>query len=257
MDTTQQRFEQIELRLEEISQNLNGLQDLMLYLKSSLESVMQREEEKSYITRLTLKTNKYVSKFLEERSTRCKVWEWCTRRVEKATSLILHSFMEEGSRSAIAQTDYHINSALQYHKNAECVDYTCCDEDCFRNVIETFETLKDLLQTFQESTTFNSRDIVLSSPTRIEQMPVMEVCDLLKPLANESRLKILKELGKGSKNYATIERRVGIKGGHLQFHLNILLKAKYISKEKTYGNYLITRWGLKALRLSFELCESI
>jgi len=46
-----------------------------------------------------------------------------------------------------------------------------------------------------------------------------------------------------------------VKGSHLQFHLNNLVQAGYVTQEKPQGKYLITTKGLKALRFSYELSE--
>ncbi|MEX2725536.1 MAG: winged helix-turn-helix domain-containing protein, partial [Candidatus Freyarchaeota archaeon] len=84
-----------------------------------------------------------------------------------------------------------------------------------------------------------------------------EICELLAPLSNVTRLKILKNLEKGGRNFAQLERQIGIRGGHLQFHLNNLIQAGYVNQEKPQGKYLITIRGLKALRFSYALREAV
>jgi predicted transcriptional regulator len=57
-----------------------------------------------------------------------------------------------------------------------------------------------------------------------------EICVLLAPLSHEMRLKILKGIGKGGKNYAQLEHQIGLKSDHLQFHLNILIRPGYVTQ---------------------------
>jgi DNA-binding transcriptional ArsR family regulator len=247
----EKRISKIDKKLEEINKNITTLQDSILSMKTTLETVTRREVEKDCLTQLTSKTNENMSKFLKERPSNCSMEDWCTRRVERATSMILRAFMEQGTRSAIEQVKYHVESATRHAKEIKCPD-----EECFKNAINTFKTLEELIEGTTEVSAKFTKD--LYTPKRwlvFEDVKEEEICNLLAPLSHATRLKILKNLGKGGKNYAQLERQIGVKGGHLQFHLNNLIQAGYVTQEKPQGKYLITIKGLKALRFSYELSE--
>ena len=78
---------------------------------------------------------------------------------------------------------------------------------------------------------------------------------LLSVLGNENRLKILKELSKGKNYYTNLERTLGLKGGHFNFHFTQLKDAKFIIINEKDKSYHITPKGLKALKMVLELAK--
>ncbi|MFW9980077.1 MAG: winged helix-turn-helix domain-containing protein [Candidatus Thorarchaeota archaeon] len=251
------RLEKIEIQLESLSGEVRGLQDSILFLKSSLDPVIQTEKEKSFVAQFKLHSGRQMSKFLDRRTNNCELWDWCSRRVERATSLILQAFIEEGPASAIQEADFHIQSVISMKKDdLQCLDAQECNEDCCNNIVSTFESLKELLEAYLDRPIERSAAKEISKKD-LSHLSSEQMTNLLKPLSNRVRLEILKELGKGGKHYTTIERKLGIKGGHLQYHLDSLLDAGYISKDRSFGNYHLTRQGLRILHTIFQLQEAI
>jgi len=249
----EKRISKIDERLEEINKNIVALQDSVLSMKTALETVTRREVEKECLAQLTSKTNENMSKFLKERPLKCSIMDRCTRQVERATSTILRAFMEQGTRSAMEQAKYYVEAATRHAKEIECPD-----GKCYKNAVDTFKTLEELIESATEASAKFAKN--LYTPKRwpgFEEVREEEICNLLAPLSHVIRLKILKNLGKGGKNYAQLERQIGVKGGHLQFHLNNLIQAGYVTQEEPQGKYLITMKGLKALRFSYELSEAL
>jgi DNA-binding transcriptional ArsR family regulator len=250
MTDIEKRIMKIDKRLEEIRKNITTLQDTILSMRTALETVTRREVEKECSAELTLKTNENVDKFLKERPSNCSIMDQCGRRVEKATSMILRAYMEQGTKTAMEQAKTHVEAATKLYEKIKCPD-----DQCFKNAINTFKTLEELLATTEASRKF-TKD--LYTPKRwpgSEEVKEEEICNLLAPLSHVIRLKILKNLEKGGKNYAQLERQIGVKSGHLQFHLNNLTQAGYVTQEKPQGKYLITMKGLKALKFSYELSQ--
>jgi prefoldin subunit 5 len=87
----EKRISKIDKRLEEIGKSITTLQDSILSMKTTLETVTRREVEKECLADLTLKTNENVDKFLEERPSNCSIMDRCGRRVERATYTILRA----------------------------------------------------------------------------------------------------------------------------------------------------------------------
>lgn len=253
MSNEKKRVSEIDEKLEEINKNITNLQELILYMKTTFETVTMREVEKECLARLTLKTNENMDKFLKERPSECKIRDWCTRQVERATYMVIRAFMDQGISSAMAQVKFWVDAVTRHSKEIECHD-----ESCFKNAMNAFKTLEDLIENSKEVSEKFTKD--LYSPkgwSSFEEIKEEEICDLLAPLSNVTRLKILKNLGKGGKNFAQLERQIGIKGGHLQFHLNNLTQAGYVAQEKPQGKYLITMRGLKALKFLYQLREAV
>jgi DNA-binding transcriptional ArsR family regulator len=72
---------------------------------------------------------------------------------------------------------------------------------------------------------------------------------MLKPLANEERLKILQALYTEGKYFTDMVDLTGLEHSPLRFHLSSLIDAGYAEQERYRGRYLITVYGKIALRL--------
>jgi DNA-binding HxlR family transcriptional regulator len=72
--------------------------------------------------------------------------------------------------------------------------------------------------------------------------------NLLEPLANPVRLRILLSLYGGKKNFSKLSGEMELKGGHLIFHLKKLLDAKLVTQEDNKGDYIITPKGVDAAK---------
>ncbi len=73
--------------------------------------------------------------------------------------------------------------------------------------------------------------------------------EILKPLANNERLKILQALYSGGKYFTDLVEVTGLEHSPLRFHLSSLMDAGYAEQERYRGRYLITVQGKIALRL--------
>jgi DNA-binding transcriptional ArsR family regulator len=132
----------------------------------------------------------------------------------------------------------------------------CPNNECLKNATNIFILLKDLINTSNElSRKYSEELIVLEQTSLLEFENEEEINNMLRPLSNVLRLKILKNLSKGGKFYSQLEEAIGIKAGHLLFHIEKLIKAKYVKQEDK--KYLITLNGLKALRFLHGLKEEL
>jgi DNA-binding transcriptional ArsR family regulator len=73
--------------------------------------------------------------------------------------------------------------------------------------------------------------------------------EILKPLANNERLKILQALYSEGKYFTDLVEVTGLEHSPLRFHLSSLIDASYAEQERYRGRYLITVHGKIALRL--------
>ncbi|MBU7031621.1 MAG: winged helix-turn-helix transcriptional regulator [Theionarchaea archaeon] len=73
--------------------------------------------------------------------------------------------------------------------------------------------------------------------------------NILKPLANAERLKLLQGLYEEGKYFTDLVEITGLEHSPLRFHLSSLMEAGYAEQERSRGRYLITVYGKIALRL--------
>ena len=129
----------------------------------------------------------------------------------------------------------------------------CRDSDYLENAKNIALALKKLLDVSDQKKNDDFKNLLNREyKFQLSKGDEKRESTLMAALANETRIKILKELSKGSMLYTQLERKLGLKGGHFHFHLNNLIKVKYIIQDKEYGTYLITTMGLKALKFLFE-----
>ena len=242
----------IDERLKEMNEDIRTLQDSVSSTRTALERVIKREVQKYCSSQQTLKSNGNTNESLREISPESSTSEdEYTKSVEIATYKIIRAFMEQGTMSAMEQVRYHVEAATRHFNET-----TCPDDKCFKSAIDTFRTLEELIDAATEVSAKFTND--LYSPRKwlsFDDVREEEMCNLLAPLSHVIRLKILKDLGKSGKNYSQLERQVGAKGGHLQFHLNNLIQAGYVAQQRHQGKYLITRNGLIALKFIYELSK--
>ncbi len=72
--------------------------------------------------------------------------------------------------------------------------------------------------------------------------------NVLEPLANTARLKIVLSLCEGEKSFSKLNQLTGLKGGHLIFHLKKLSDAGLIAQEDNKGDYITTQRGIEAAK---------
>ncbi|MFX0072845.1 MAG: winged helix-turn-helix domain-containing protein [Candidatus Hermodarchaeota archaeon] len=240
----------IEIKLEEFSKNITFLQDLALTTKIKLDDLAKNIIEKNFLSEITQKTEKDLVFFLDNRPANCKILDSCTVMIEKATIKVLRTYIDKGALTADKLVDKYIEFSTKPN-----VVSVCPNENCFNIVLNLFKTLKELLHSAKQFELKNISDIYKDGKFLDKLEESEGESDLISPLSNEKRIKILKILSKGSLYYNQIEDNVGIKGGPFHFHLKKLLDANFIKQTEEKGPYSITFKGLKALKFLFDFKE--
>ncbi len=80
---------------------------------------------------------------------------------------------------------------------------------------------------------------------------------ILGPLASAVRVRILQHLSVEDEGLATLGRALGMKKGHLQFHLRVLIEAGHIVYDRKSHMYSVSGRGERALRGVEGLVESL
>ncbi len=110
------------------------------------------------------------------------------------------------------------------------------EEEAARGVQEITADLRKLLSEQKKYTEYTEFDSEKAS-------------EVLKPLANAERLKILQALYSEGKYFTDMVELTGLEHSPLRFHLSSLIDAGYAEQERYRGRYLITVHGKIALRL--------
>jgi hypothetical protein len=242
----------IDEKLEEINNNIMFLKDLILYTSTSLEIVAQNENKRDYLSESKPIIDNKVDKFLKKRVSSCDMRDWCAGHVDKVVSKVLHTYIKQGTQPASKKIKNYLKTANKY------LEQKICDINCLENVVNVYKTLDNLIENSRKIPLKNNKNYNMrKNISDFKDFKEEEICNLLTPLSNATRLQILKTLGISGKNFAELERHLGRNGGHLQFHLNNLIQAEYITQEKPKGKYTISLKGIKVLRFLFELKENL
>lgn len=225
----------INAKIEELSRKIDLLQDLVLTLSTLLE-VNQGNEQN--LAELKTLTSAEIERIKKSSPKDCKLKNFCMEKVNKATSKVIKTFAEKGTEGALAEVRRH-KEAVKKHLNSA----VCPDRECMEKMVETFATLERMISVRSFSV----------GNVRMDEIDEERAAAILNPISNPTRIRILKVLAKGKKSYAELERLIGIKGGHLQFHLRNLIRAGYVTQEKPQGKYVLTHIGLKILKMLNEI----
>jgi DNA-binding transcriptional ArsR family regulator len=125
----------------------------------------------------------------------------------------------------------------------------CLDQDCSATAAESIGRVKAILGAYR-----GLRDRLGSEPegpakgegpAEAPRPEDMEAA--LAPLSNAWRLKILVMLSGSERSLSGISRALGMRTGHLQFHIRKLRDAGYISLDRKRRTYSLTAKGQRAL----------
>ena len=120
-----------------------------------------------------------------------------------------------------------------------------------KEYLEVSENLTDPVKRGAGSLLGPSRSFasISLSPTAAES--------ILSPLANAWRIDILLRLAREDENLTDISTALGLKKGHLQFHLTRLLESGYIRYDRKTRLYSITSQGIIALDEITKMVERL
>jgi DNA-binding transcriptional ArsR family regulator len=251
MDNSDDTLSKISDQLEKLDTKFNFLQDMLFTMRNELELIKKSTIRENYLSKITKVADTNLTNFLDNRPKDCKILDYCTTLIEKSVFRVLSILMEEGEESALNKIEKYIKFSESNTASKECPD-----SECLKNAIDTFKLLKDLIIDSKELSLKFLEELSLNDQqSDFEEVNENKLNNLLTPLSNVVRLKILKNLSKGGKFYSQLEEATGIKAGHLLFHIEKLKEAKYVIQENK--KYLITIKGRKALNLISGLSREL
>jgi DNA-binding transcriptional ArsR family regulator len=231
----------------EIEKKLTTLQDLILKLKVDFDLITRNQVNHDINTNII----DSIKGFLDKRPQECEVLNECTNVVQKGVMKILRVLSEEGLDQANELIEHYFSEYNNYFENG-----LCHNNSCLESSLTTLTTLKDYINRSDQKSNLKFKDLLrLHSEYELSEGNEERESKLMSVLGNETRIKILKELSKGGSYYTQLERTLGIRGGHFNFHLKELKDAKFIEASETDKSYHITPRGLQALSMIFEISK--
>ncbi|MGD6852259.1 MAG: winged helix-turn-helix domain-containing protein [Candidatus Bathyarchaeia archaeon] len=167
-----------------------------------------------------------------------KCYEKCKNIIESNAKAVKLS-----SKEAIEDMEQKIVDNQQMIEKTK--GYPC--EDCFQNFDKILRREKRAY-----------KEIVLverpQSSTDGEALNISFLIEVwLEPLSSDARLRILDRVYHGKRSFSELSRDLGLKAGHLVFHLRKLTAAKLITQEASKGDYILTDRGLRVIKKMLSL----
>lgn len=134
-----------------------------------------------------------------------------------------------------------MRSELQNLRREHALKDEC--RHCFDEAELLFEKQIQLLKSFS---IYNDTEHEFQEILKIPEETIND--EILEPLANVKRLKILKSLLIKERTFSELMQLTGLQGGNLLFHLQKLLDAGIIIQRHERGDYMITEKGYKILK---------
>ena len=233
MENNEKFYQTIDEKFNILYKKMNTLQDIVLRMKTEFDLLSKSEIANESITELTFSAENNLNGFIDERPKTCKVLDECTTLIEKGTFRVINIFIKKGSIPAIKLLEKYISLTDNYFESGKCPDSIC-----IKKASKVFEDILNIIK----SSDIESQNRTKALFRKLEEISNVEgnekeESELLSPLSNEIRLKLLKILNRGSTFYTQLEREIGKKGGPFKFHLNKLIGAGYVTKEEESWNW--------------------
>lgn len=134
----------------------------------------------------------------------------------------------------------------------------CMDGSCSKEAVETLHRVKAILSIYHNlAERLGHHRSEGFPPEPSSEVSPEDTEEVLAPLANAWRVKVLRALRSGERSLTDIGRSVSLRTGHLQFHLRALIEAGYVKADRRRHLYSITARGSTALRGAEDLASQL
>jgi|GEM_PF-2131256 len=229
--------QEMTARLNDLDQEIRNLGQVMLRLRyDDLKATFCEQMKKAVEDYSLLRLHPDVD--LATAATRCPNREECgprLRTVVTAAAKALREDRPDEAMSLLEETEELIRS-----DRTPCHDQGCTASAII--VLERARTAVELFEAMRERLSLPS-----SPPSAPLRTSPQEAAASLDPLSHPKRLEILELLARGERSFTEIGQAVGLKTGHLQFHLRPLLEHRLVEGKGRGRTYRLTVKGEQAL----------
>ncbi|OUJ18857.1 Transcriptional regulator containing HTH domain ArsR family [Methanonatronarchaeum thermophilum] len=241
------QLENIEKEITEIKKEIQA------YRKRTRNDIRQIFHEilsEKCIAPIANKRNHEINQILELKLPKeCDLNEMCIKEFSNAFEELYNEFKEQ----KIQKIKKISNKKKKELKTLEKeMPYQKC-EKCFKMVLNTVEEEVQFIEQLCID------EIQTNITPKEEDIDKEIVEEIISPLSNKARLKILSTLADDSKSFSQLSEIVKLEGGNLMFHLNQLREKEFIVQKHKGGEYWITTKGkrvISGLRLISKTCKN-
>ncbi len=233
-------LQELKQEIKNLRIELNRLEDSVLKERiKSVEDALTQNRLLLYAGQLQDELDEDIQKIPDAK---CKNHDHCLELFKKMATENLQIIKNLKIKEAINDLDTKIEKmeqVIQKAKGSPC-------EVCHKDFQKKLRREKRAFQTIVLVEKTENKD---NKELNIDRL----VEEVLEPLANSARLKILISTFEGRKSFSKIAQITGLKGGHLLFHIKKLLDAGLVVQENNKGDYIITQKGVGVVKKIFVL----
>ena len=238
----------------EIQQQLEALTAEVRLLSNSFTQLRQDDLRMVFGEQIRPILLERVDRFFNEEKKNSEVG--CCEKIKPllvaAVNGTVDSFQEKGREEAsrvIDECEVSLAKILRTERNSALQTF----------VSALVRQMRDYLVLFDQVShqRISHKNTIAPLAVKTEDLSPLEAESVLSPLANSWRMKVLKILSEDDESLAGISKVLGLKKGHLQFHLKCLIEARFIGYNRKSRLYSITDRGAVALDGVTRLVERL
>ena len=229
-----------------------SIEDLKAEIDSLSRTVLDFRYEdfkRVVLTQIQFTISEYYNRFLSLRMERmdcmppCRTRKRCKGKLRDLFDDMTSDFLRDDFDSPIIKLE-------GMEGDIEEGSTSCGSEECKTDTLEMIRDIKMLIilaEQIRERIEGAGNDHPMEHLREKETIAPDEISHLIYPLSHPARISILRELDRREMAFTDISRHLGMRTGHLQFHLKPLLQERYVYKIRNRGDYSITPRGRLAL----------
>lgn len=236
-ETTTKALHELTQEVGNLKTELSRIESVILKERlSAVEAALSQNRLMQYADLVNEEASEDIDRLL---NTDCEKRTKCHEYFKTQLTETLSIAKSNGSKEALAELDAKINQAESQVKKAKGTQCESC-QTRFQKKLKREKRAFQTIVLVEKTNNDNRNQEVIDVPFIVE--------NLLEPLSNPSRLKILVSLYEGKKSFSKLSQIMELKGGHLIFHLKKLRVSKMIAQEDSKGDYIITPKGVDAIK---------
>jgi DNA-binding transcriptional ArsR family regulator len=244
---------------EQILRELNSLRKEIETLSETLLHIRYDDFKSTFIRQIQQIFSDESQKLLKTEmcrfdiSSNCSRKSECISKIEKVVNETIRLFQSDKIDAALALIEEI--EAMILGSSSPCPDPQCSKFALdFLHQIKCYIAIFNVFKTRVGADTKGNENKVIRAPSGFSPEQVEMI---LSPLSNAWRIRILELLSTSERTFSEVSRQLGLRTGHLQFHMKLLRNGGYIDINRKTHVYFITPKGIAALRGIEQILELI
>ncbi|MEM2944182.1 MAG: winged helix-turn-helix domain-containing protein [Methanomassiliicoccales archaeon] len=245
------------MKSEQLINELANLKREIERLNETVLNIRYDDFKSTFIEQIRDTLRKESEKLLEtemcrfDSSSSCTKKGECIGKIQEVMEDVIRLFSQD-------ETDTALILLKELEDTISGSRSPCLDPKCSKFVLEVLQKIRChmlIFDTFKFRFKADKPENRKFSPSVSMDFSPEQAEKLLSPLSNAWRIQILRYLSSGERSFSEISRELGLRTGHLQFHLRLLKNAGFIEVDRKTHMYSLKRKGIAALRGIGQLIE--